>query len=101
MVSKRLGFWFVSALICVVATISIVTIGSGKLLTTSQTDQRMFTGVNQQGDFQKALADALVKAQEAAGCCDRLVAYRVTDIQGQIGGFAGENQIKVTISASW
>ena len=101
MVNQRIGFWFISAWIGIVAIVSVVTIGSGSFLATSQTNQQIFTGINQQGDFQKALADALVKAQAAAGCCDRLVMYRVTDIQGQVGGFAGENQIKVTISASW
>jgi len=66
-----------------------------------QTTEQGFIGMDDRGDFQRALRDAIAKAQETAGCCDRLVTYRVMEVQGQVGGFAGVNQIRVTIMASW
>ncbi|MCS6804208.1 MAG: hypothetical protein RMM98_00605 [Acidobacteriota bacterium] len=98
---RRLGFCLICAVIGVAIIASLLVGSAGSWPQAAPTEQRVFVGINQQGDFQKALNDALAKAQDAAGCCDHLVTYRVTDIQGQVGGIAGRNQITVTISASW
>jgi hypothetical protein len=60
-----------------------------------------FTGTDNTGNFQAALEDALSQAQAAAGCCDRLITYRVVATRGQVGGFAGLNTLEVRIWARW
>ena len=101
MTSKRLRLFIISSVICLAAVASVLTLGSGQLLAQPQTTDQFFIGIDDGGDFQGALRDAIAKAQESAGCCDRLVTYRVIEIQGQVGGFAGVNLIRVTIVASW
>lgn len=101
MIGRYVGFCLVCAVIGVAIIASFLVVRAGSWPPPAPAKQRTFIGINQQGDFQKALTDALIKAQDAAGCCDHLITYRVTDIQGQVGGIAGQNQITVAISASW
>jgi hypothetical protein len=61
----------------------------------------LFTGSDETGNFQRALEDAIRKAESAVPCCDRPITYQVVNIRGQAGGFAGLNRIEVTIQASW
>lgn len=101
MTSNRLRLFMMSSVICLAVIALVLTPGSGRLLAHPQATDRFFIGIDDGGDFQRALRDALAKAQEAAGCCDRLITYRVIEVQGQVGGFAGVNQIRITIVASW
>jgi len=101
MISKRVHILIISSLICLVAVVAIFVLAPGKLSAQSQTTQQLFIGVDDSGDLQGALRNAVAKAQEAVGCCDRLVTFRLVEVQGQVGGIAGLNQIRVTIIASW
>lgn len=61
----------------------------------------VFTGTDNAGSFEDAIADAVAKALTCAGCCDRRIDYKVTEITGQVGGIASQNDITVEIIASW
>lgn len=61
----------------------------------------VFTGTDTTGSFEGAISAAVAKAATCAGCCDRLVDYRVTQITGRVGGIASLNDITVEIVASW
>lgn len=60
-----------------------------------------FTGHSASGDFQAALEDARFQADQyfAQFGADILVHYRVLGTTGRRGGFAGFNDIYVTIAA--
>ncbi len=60
----------------------------------------VFTGHDDTGDFQLALEDAIAEAATCAGCCDLLITYEVTKTTGRAGGFAGFDDIYVTIVAT-
>lgn len=61
----------------------------------------VFTGTDTNGSFEGAIAAAVAKAEACAGCCDRRIEYRVTQITGVVGGIAAQNDITVEIVASW
>lgn len=61
----------------------------------------VFTGTDDNGDFQAALDDAVARAEAAAGCCDVRIAYTVLTTTGERGGFAVVNAIHVKILAEW
>jgi|GEM_PF-3725715 len=61
----------------------------------------VFTGTDSTGSFEGAIAAAVAKAATCAGCCDRIVDYRVTQITGRVGGIVPLNDITVEIVASW
>lgn len=61
----------------------------------------LYTGVNDSGQFQAALEDAIARAEACAGCCDLIVNYEVLSTTGERGGFAFRNNIFVEIRASW
>lgn len=61
----------------------------------------VFTGTDTTGSFEGAIANAVANAMTCAGCCDRQVSYRVTQITGVVGGITARNDITVEIIASW
>lgn len=61
----------------------------------------VFTGTDTNGSFENAIAAAVAKADACAGCCDRRIEYRVTQITGVVGGIAAQNDITVEIVATW
>jgi len=61
----------------------------------------VFTGTDTAGNFENAIANAVASAMTCAGCCDRQVSYRVTQITGVVGGITARNDITVEIIASW
>lgn len=61
----------------------------------------VFTGTDNAGSFEDAIADAVSKAETCAGCCDQQISYRVTQITGLVGGITARNDITVEIVASW
>ncbi len=60
-----------------------------------------YTGTSTSGSFQGALDAAIAKAETCAGCCDMLVTWSFVAADGREGGFAGFNEVNVTIKASW
>jgi len=60
---------------------------------------RLFTGKSTNANLQEALNDALQKAQLALtkNVADARFDFRLDTIQGTRGGFAGTNEISVTI----
>lgn len=60
--------------------------------------KRSFTGKSQHGDLAEALRDALEQAQNASGVADALIKWKLKDISGQRGGFAGVNELSVAIA---
>ncbi|MEP0847019.1 MAG: hypothetical protein HRF50_09385 [Phycisphaerae bacterium] len=65
-------------------------------------DVERFVGHSASGDFQEALNDALMQADQyfANIGADILYNYRVLSTTGRRGGFAGFNDLYVTIAAS-
>jgi hypothetical protein len=61
---------------------------------------RVYEGVSRRGDFQEALNDAVERALRALPGADRMVRYRVREITGERGGFAGVNVLRVTIEVA-
>jgi hypothetical protein len=63
---------------------------------------RRFTGTSKEGSFEKALTDAIAKlnkALPAGSVADVSATWRVVRTSGEVGGIAGQNQIRVIISA--
>ena len=63
---------------------------------------RRFTGTSKEGSFEKALADAVAKLNQAlseGGVADASASWKVDSTSGQVGGIAGLNQIRVSIVA--
>ncbi|QDT40099.1 hypothetical protein Pan241w_01520 [Gimesia alba] len=63
---------------------------------------RRFTGTSKEGSFEKALADAIAKLNQAlseGGVADASASWKVDSTSGQVGGIAGLNQISVSIVA--
>ena len=61
----------------------------------------VFTGSNDEGQFQLALEDAVQQAATAAGCCDIRITYKVLETTGQQGGFVFFDDVFVKILAEW
>jgi hypothetical protein len=61
----------------------------------------VYTGTSTTGSLQGALDNAIAAAEACAGCCDFLVTWRLVEVDGRRGGFAGFNDVNVTINASW
>jgi hypothetical protein len=57
----------------------------------------VFEGTSRRGSIQEALDIAVETALRAQPGADRLVTYRVREITGQRGGFAGQNLVRVSI----
>ncbi|QDV48131.1 hypothetical protein [Gimesia fumaroli] len=63
---------------------------------------RRFTGTSKEGSFEKALAAAIAKLNQAlseGGIADASASWKVDSTSGQVGGIAGLNQISVSIVA--
>lgn len=60
-----------------------------------------YTGTSSNGDFQAALDGAIAKAVACTPCCDFLVTWTFVSSDGREGGFAGFDEVNVTIKASW
>ena len=63
---------------------------------------RRFSGISKEGSFEKALAAAVAKLNQAlpeGGIADASASWKVDSTSGQVGGIADLNQITVTISA--
>jgi len=58
-----------------------------------------FSGVSRQGDLNDALGDAVRKAEASAAerGADILIEWELVKVRGRRGGFAGFNEIQVTI----
>jgi len=103
--------WTRKRTLLVVALLALVLSATLGLTLTAQTEKvaalaascpnpGVFTGHDPTGDFQLALEDAISEAATCAGCCDLLISYEVTKTTGRAGGFAGFDDIYVTIIAT-
>ena len=74
---------------------------SGSLSTSTCPNPGYYDGTSSSGSFQGALDDAIANAAACAGCCDMLVTWDFVSADGREGGFAGFNEVNVTIKAGW
>lgn len=91
--------WAAFALVALVACVSMSFAereGTGE---PDEPDAIEFKGTSNKGDLQEAIAAAVSAAEAAAASrgADFMIEYEVHKIQGRRGGFAGFDQITVTI----
>ncbi len=96
---QNLG-WMAFALVALVACVSMSFAEREDAANESEEPSPIeFKGTSNRGDLQEAIAAALSSAEAAASArgADFMIEYEVHKIEGRRGGFAGFDQLTVTI----